>query len=438
MKRFITFFVVLTIFYAFPTLGEITDGLVVHYELDGNAVESTGNGIDGVIIDPGEYITACEDRFGNENSALSFAKNGNKSKKPYIDLEIPTGQNGINTSIDSYNTVAFWMYWDRYEDGCPDPSVIFTWELYGLGISPSLGFGFFTHNGDIYGILYNEENVSKFANKWVHITAVFHNGSLREEPPSESSYSKLYINGILQELRDCSSKKPTNGNAMATASAQIGNITRDYSCDYDYNGRLDDFRIFNRELSIEEIEYLAEANLPNPPTLTSPLNGATNQPTALRMEWNSSINAVSYALQVAKNNIFTDLVLDVNDLPDTYYDLAGLDNSQTYWWRVKAKNEQGHFSAWSEIWTFSTAIQIQIDLFIEGISFLNSRKQDTGNVKANDLCDTASSVRSALGSRRWIGPSISCRSVFSRRLCYRRTACSAFRRSLAISQLTHI
>lgn len=75
-----------------------------------------------------------------------------------------------------------------------------------------------------------------------------------------------------------------------------------------------------------------------PPALVSPANGAINQPTTLTLQWNHSIGATSYRLQVsAEPNFVSAPFLDDSTVVNTFRTVSGLANDSTYFWRVRAK-----------------------------------------------------------------------------------------------------
>ena len=93
---------------------------------------------------------------------------------------------------------------------------------------------------------------------------------------------------------------------------------------------------------------------PNPPTLSSPSNGATQQPVDnLTFSWNASSGADNYTLQVADNQSFNN---PRTFLPTTnlYFTASGFGQSTTYYWHVLATNSYGS-SAYSEVYLFTTA-----------------------------------------------------------------------------------
>jgi uncharacterized protein (TIGR02145 family) len=88
------------------------------------------------------------------------------------------------------------------------------------------------------------------------------------------------------------------------------------------------------------------------PTLSSPLNGATNQSTSPTLSWNASNGATSYTLQVSTDSLFSSYVYNQSGLMSTSQQVAGLSNSTLYYWRVNAANSYGT-SLWSKTWSFT-------------------------------------------------------------------------------------
>lgn len=91
---------------------------------------------------------------------------------------------------------------------------------------------------------------------------------------------------------------------------------------------------------------------PAAPTLLSPPNGATGQPSSVVLEWNASPGAATYHLQVATDSGFAVPVLNQSGLAATSLQTGSLLAGQTYYWRVNAANNSGA-SGWSETWSFT-------------------------------------------------------------------------------------
>ena len=98
----------------------------------------------------------------------------------------------------------------------------------------------------------------------------------------------------------------------------------------------------------------AGGTAPQPPTLSSPSNGATNVSLPPALVWNASSGATSYTLQVSTNSNYTSFVYNQGGLTGTSQQITGLNNSTQYYWRVSATSSYGT-SGWSSVWNFTTA-----------------------------------------------------------------------------------
>jgi hypothetical protein len=82
---------------------------------------------------------------------------------------------------------------------------------------------------------------------------------------------------------------------------------------------------------------------PDPPTLTSPSNGATVS-SPIMLVWSSQPRATLYTLQISRNSSFSDLFGE-QTVPGTSLSVSNISSGQ-YFWRVNAMNQNGA-SAWS-------------------------------------------------------------------------------------------
>ena len=89
------------------------------------------------------------------------------------------------------------------------------------------------------------------------------------------------------------------------------------------------------------------------PVLTSPSDGS-GQPASLSFIWRSVNTATGYHIQIAGDALFTELVLEDSDITDTVTTVEYLTKNTTYYWRVKARNDDGA-STWSEVHSFNTS-----------------------------------------------------------------------------------
>jgi len=95
--------------------------------------------------------------------------------------------------------------------------------------------------------------------------------------------------------------------------------------------------------------------VPLAPSLVSPPDGSSIQSTTAIVFWNTAVGAITYRLQVARDEGFSDLFLDDSTLTETWCEVSGLESNETYYWRVRAHNATG-WGEFSEVWDFSVLI----------------------------------------------------------------------------------
>ena len=100
---------------------------------------------------------------------------------------------------------------------------------------------------------------------------------------------------------------------------------------------------------------IPDATSPPPaPTLTSPADGSTGLSTSPTLSWAASSGADSYRIQVSTLSDFETAIDDQSGITSLFYDLSGLSEYSTFYWRVNASNAGGT-SDWSLTWHFTTA-----------------------------------------------------------------------------------
>lgn len=220
-----------------PNLGisQINNGLLVHYEFNGNTQDSSGNEINGI---PNQLLFGY-DRFGNSNSAALF--NGESS---FVD--IPYQEILLNQF--SYSL------WVKVND-IPEPGE--TQLLFSIGgqggdqtiqicnqagasnnLTGWYGGGYST-DGTLLRIT---DGIIPDTSTWNHIVLT-----------RDIDFLKLYINCILIDSLD-TSILPSYGNGQ-NYSARIGSR---YNLNNFFSGFIDDFKIFNRTLLQNEIDALCQ------------------------------------------------------------------------------------------------------------------------------------------------------------------------------------
>ena len=122
-------------------------------------------------------------------------------------------------------------------------------------------------------------------------------------------------------------------------------------------------------ISIEAIKQLDSTvtkatSVPDAPVLISPADGTVGLPvnTKAQLTWHSvSQGIILYHAQIAKDNVFSNLVFDVRGITDTTSFFGVCDTvSTTYYWRVSAKNNTGT-GAWSQVFSFTDTVVCRRD-----------------------------------------------------------------------------
>lgn len=227
MKRYL--FLVLSALLTTLSLSaqDATTGLKLHYTFDdGTAKDETVNKLDGSLV--GSVLSVK----GKAGKAISMASTADYVKLP----------NDITAGITDY-TVTAWV----------NVKNLNTWgRIFDFGINTSTYMFLTPHNGGgvRYAIKLNDTDGEQFINgpkmttgTWAHyaITCAF-------DPQTGLGAGKLYIDGVLVGTND----------AMTITPAALGSTTQNYIGKSQWNdptigGSVDDFRVYSRALSPEDI-----------------------------------------------------------------------------------------------------------------------------------------------------------------------------------------
>jgi hypothetical protein len=201
-------------------------GLIAYYPFNGNANDESGNGYNGVVHGS---VTLIADRFGNPNSAYQFSGSG------FIDL---ANTSGLNFATGGFSVCA----WTSFTS-VNDEAIVVKHNPCGINNGYGLGAGryvrnaisFITPGGRCGGT--DRINTPKAYNDGMwHFAVGTYDGTT----------SRLYVDGVY--ITSCSS--PYGQKA-------IGDILvgRAGTCGM-FHGKIDDIRIYNRSLSVSEIQSL--------------------------------------------------------------------------------------------------------------------------------------------------------------------------------------
>ncbi len=202
-----------------------TGGVVALYKFDGNAVDGTGNGHDGTVN--GAMLVA--DRFSNPNSAYLFS--GNSS------IKVP---HSPELNFNGQFTFAVWLNQAGNQNAfnC----------ILGKDYTNEFGFGTWGSNCTLPTyprlIIGNTEtttaNLSPInCNTWTHLVVTFDDAT---------DQVQFFVNGSLTETA-------MNTGAITPTTTDMG-IGQDGKYMDQFYGSLDDIRIFNRVLSLSEIQAI--------------------------------------------------------------------------------------------------------------------------------------------------------------------------------------
>lgn len=215
--------------------------LIAHYNFDNNLVN---------VINPNSNFSGSgyqfvNDRKNNNNSAIKFIGNSNSY--------------ATTNKVDIFNLSKFtYSFWLKPENGYGEDyngyiDIISRWGNWGVG-QQSFAFCLST-TGKIQGMTYSaehdtpshptnysyfESNKSIMPNIWSHVAISYSNSNL-----------KLYINGVLNE-----SVQVVKPQFFDIYGLTIGKRPNDNQIS-NYNGALDDLKIYNTALSDSQIYDLS-------------------------------------------------------------------------------------------------------------------------------------------------------------------------------------
>lgn len=204
-------------------LAQPIPGLVAQFNLDGNVLDSSGNGI--IATNPAD-VTWTTDRFGNPNAALDFGTSG--------EAVLGTGINLANSS----SSISLWIEKNYVGNGSNGGWFLRVGDNGAAGQSMHLA----TDYGQSirYSFFYDDFDINSptlLENTWYNLTVTFDN---------TTDERAIYVNGSL----------------VATDTAAYG-FTGDSSFAFGYqNINLSDVSFYNRALTPTEVTQIF--NEPNP------------------------------------------------------------------------------------------------------------------------------------------------------------------------------
>ncbi|MFA7288767.1 MAG: T9SS type A sorting domain-containing protein [Melioribacteraceae bacterium] len=92
-----------------------------------------------------------------------------------------------------------------------------------------------------------------------------------------------------------------------------------------------------------------------PPVLKTPNDRANFQPISILFQWEKSVGATSYHLQISKDSTFATVDRSLTGITNLFSQVEGLENDVTYFWRARGADGTAN-SAWSVFRRFTTII----------------------------------------------------------------------------------
>lgn len=218
-------------------------GLVAQWKFSGNAMDSSGNGHHGTIVGS---ITPAAGKKGNPNTAMSFPGYGNHITVPY----------SANFNFTKYSVCAIVKPTVLFTGACQGNAVIvrgpFAPDHWGININDNAyndcsladtnKYVFTTYAGTASpsGIT-QQYTPNVHTNIWYCMVATYDGDTVR-----------MYIDGVLK------SKYPAASGVMSAGTDSIGigiDLFTSSGSQFPFTGIMDEIRVYNRALSVDEICY---------------------------------------------------------------------------------------------------------------------------------------------------------------------------------------
>ncbi|MBN1505324.1 MAG: LamG domain-containing protein [Sedimentisphaerales bacterium] len=358
--------------------GSASAQLLVHYEFDETAgtiaVDSSGKGNDGVIAAVSATATTVDVNWVPEgwlDGALAFDGT--------FGITIPAETLGLRSDA---GTVAFWMnqpslagaintiWWggDNTTGGGfgPENEMHIHTEAVAANVWKGGELCFAGQNNPNFH-LYSDPNKSEPAaepidpilmpdGQWHHVACTWGN---------EDANVKMYLDGaLLHEL-------PQGDRSYALSHIYIGQMANGSRT---YNGLLDEFQIYGRALTAEEIQSLTQGilALSYPASLPEPADKVTEVVRDASLRWMMGDTARTHDVYFGTNanDVNEATVADARDVlvsggqTPPAYDLPGLlDYNETYYWRVDEIEADGTTMYKGPLWSFTIVNFILVDDF---------------------------------------------------------------------------
>jgi Concanavalin A-like lectin/glucanases superfamily len=358
-------FLVFVLSVALASVAAAADtGLVGWWKFDDGAgavaKDSSGNGYDGTVYDAAWVA-------GNLGGALDF------SGAEYVDVP-PESWSTIVTQA----TVCFWAYGDP--DFQPQANFIFgafsdpannEARRMSAHVPWSSGTVYFDTGGPGYNRIDKAGDPADYEGTWTHWTFLKN---------ADTGDQQIYINGVLWH----------SGTGMTNTMEGVTKFTigtKPSLAEGWYQGMIDDFRLYDRALTVDELPDIMLGKGPGMGLAgaPSPESEATDVPRDVVLGWTASEFAVTHDVYLgtafddvndASRAGSMDVLVSQGQAGTTYEPPTVLEFGQTYYWRVDEVNGAPDNTIFKgETWSFTVE---PLAYPVEGVVATSNGTSETG------------------------------------------------------------
>jgi hypothetical protein len=325
MKSFLLTMVAAVCLYA--VTAQPTAGLMAYWRMDGNYVDAGPNFINGT----NSGSTATTNNKSVANTAMAYANPGS----PVVQF----ATHPVNTNLSFGTNQDFSIDFSVLTSSQPHPGGIYDNNLNygGPGVFMWSANGFQQINFNFKNGNIGSTNGALPLNVWKHVCCVRAAGALR-----------IYINGVLNATGAPSTTAP-----VYSFPGRFGTMFFNSFSPPEYNGhngKIDEFRIYNRALTAAEIIILSSVALPVKLTTFT----GVNKNSTITLNWQTAYeqNSSHYAIQRSVDGVnFTDVARvaanGTSNIPlnYSYNDIlpASVKMYKTVFYRLKSVDIDGNF-----------------------------------------------------------------------------------------------
>jgi len=285
-----------------------------------SAADSSGNGNNGDLVGDPAWVV------GQIGKALHFNGTTDYVEVPHAD----------SLTVDNEVTVMAWINAERHTyPGQNWQGIMAKGNPRSYSLYTEVGQGLHFSTGGVGTV----SSMDVPLNEWVHVCAQVIGGS-----------HQYYLNAEDAGTGGSGISLP---GAADTATVLIGDA-RDGS--REFAGMMDDVRIYNRGLTVEEVAEAMKGEVPTSASSPVPEDLAADIPRDGLLTWKASELAATHDVYFTTvfEDINTPAALVSKGQTETAYDPGRLDFGQTYFWRVDEVNGPPDFTVFAgNVWAFT-------------------------------------------------------------------------------------